>query len=101
MLAEIWPLANINELVTRLMLATSGSAFQKLSLHKDELLNNQKSSGKKVIELLGGFCGQIGLEKKYEAAERALFRSTQKQDESNDSYLARTDVAWSELPLPI
>ena len=48
MLAEIWLPAKMNELVTRLMLATSGSAFQKLSLHKDELLNNQKSSVKKV-----------------------------------------------------
>ena len=37
------------------------------------------------------------LEKKYEAAERALFRSIQKADESNDSYLARSDVARAEL----
>ena len=41
--------------------------------------------------------GQIPLEKKYEAAERALFRCTQRQDETNDCYLARADVLWQEL----
>ena len=29
--------------------------------------------------------------------ERALFQCTQKPDESNDSFLARADIMWSEL----
>lgn len=37
------------------------------------------------------------MERKYEAAERALFRCQQKGDETNDSYLARADVLWQEF----
>ena len=33
----------------------------------------------------------------YLCAERALFHCIQKQDESNDSYLARADILWTEL----
>ena len=58
---------------------------------------NDKKSIQQIIELLGGQWGQIPLEKKYESAERALFRCTQRQDETNDSYLARADVLWQEL----
>ena len=46
---------------------------------------------------IGGAWGQIPLEKKFEAAERAIFRCQQKSDEANDSYLARADVLWQEL----
>ena len=58
---------------------------------------NDKKSIQQIIELLGGQWGQIPLEQKYESAERALFRGTQRQDETNDSYLARADVLWQEL----
>eukprot|EP00435_Cladocopium_sp_Y103_P019643 s813_g4.t1 len=37
------------------------------------------------------------LEKTYEIVEKALFKCIQRQDESNDSFLARCDVVWSEL----
>ena len=37
------------------------------------------------------------LEQRFDAAEKALFRCVQRPDESNDSYLARADVLWSEL----
>ena len=39
----------------------------------------------------------MSLEKKYEVAEKAFFRCTQKTDESNDSFLARADIYWTEL----
>ena len=35
--------------------------------------------------------------RKYEVVERALFKCTQRTDETNDSYLARSDCVWSEL----
>lgn len=41
--------------------------------------------------------GKVSLERRYEAAEKALFRLQQQGDETNDSYLARADVAWTEL----
>ena len=49
------------------------------------------------MKALGGQWGKVTLEKKYEVVEKALFRCIQKTDESNDSYLARTDIYWTEL----
>ena len=92
-----WPSSRITELVTRLILNTSGSAFQKLQLHQSELLQNDPKAVRRVIEILGGHWGRIGLERKFEEAETALFNTKQRSDESNDSYLARSDVAWSKL----
>ena len=97
LLSKVWPSDKITELITRLILSCKGSAFQKLQIKQQELLKNDLKCVKQVVELVGGQFGQVPLEKKYEAAERALFRSLQKADESNDSFLARTDVAWSEL----
>jgi len=93
----MWPEGKWTELATRLILGCTGSAFQKLQLKSAEITVNEKKSIQQIIELLGGQWGQIPLEKKYEAAERALFRCVQRQDETNDSFLARADVLWQEL----
>ena len=85
------------ELATRLILGCSGSAFQKLQLKSAEITANDRKSIQQIIELLGEQWGQTPLEKKYESAEKALFRCCQRQDETNDSYLARADVLWQEL----
>ena len=45
--------------------------------------------------LPGSAAGAAAL--KYESVEKALFRCIQKSDESNDSFLARTDIYWTEL----
>ena len=97
LLTATWPEGKLIELATRLVLNTSGTAFQKLQLNQSKILVNNKSGIQKIIELLGGAWGQIPLEKKFEAAERAIFRCQQKNDEANDSYLARADVLWQEL----
>eukprot|EP00435_Cladocopium_sp_Y103_P071080 s884_g36.t1 len=97
LLMNMWPDGKWTELATRLILGCSGSAFQKLQLKSSEITANDKKSIQQIIELLGGQWGQIPLEKKYESAERALFRCSQRQDETNDSYLARADVLWQEL----
>eukprot|EP00435_Cladocopium_sp_Y103_P052412 s757_g16.t1 len=97
LLMNMWPDGKWTELATRLILGCSGSAFQKLQLKSAEITANDKKSIQQIIELLGGQWGQIPLEKKYEAAERALFRCAQRSDETNDSYLARADVLWQEL----
>ncbi|CAL1168143.1 unnamed protein product [Cladocopium goreaui] len=93
----VWPPGKLSELITRLILNTSGSAFAKLQLHQEELCVNDSKGVKRLIELLGGHWGQIGLEKKYADAERALFQCTQKSDESHDSFLARADILWTKL----
>ena len=98
LLSEIWPATKINELITRLILNTSGTAFQKLQLNNPRwMMTNDKKGVQLLVQLLGGQWGKVNLEKKYDIVERALFRCLQKQDESNDSFLARCDVVWSEL----
>ena len=97
MLTEIWPAEKLNELATRLILNTSGAAFQKLQLQKTEILTNDRKGIECLVKALGGQWGKVTLEKKYEVVEKALFRCIQKTDESNDSYLARTDIYWTEL----
>eukprot|EP00435_Cladocopium_sp_Y103_P055989 s1015_g18.t1 len=94
---SVWPQNRISELVTRLILNTTGSAFAKLQIHHSELSNNEAKSVQKLIEYLGGQWGQTGLEKRYSDAEKALYQCTQRTDESHDSYLARADVLWSKL----
>ena len=97
LLLEAWPSGKYTELATRLILNCVGSAFKKLQLHQAELIANDRKSIQRIIELLGGHWGQIDLEKKYEFAERALYKCMQKSDESADSYLARADIMWTEL----
>ena len=60
-------------------------------------MENDEKAVKRLIELFGGHWGRIALEKQYEEAEIALYHLAQLQDESNESYLARADVAWSKL----
>ena len=97
LLLTAWPSQKIQELATRLILGCKGTAFQKLQLHKTEILVNDAKGIQKIVELVGGKWGAIPLEKKFELVEKALFRSQQKSDESSDSYLSRCDVVWTEL----
>ena len=97
LLCATWPENRFGELATRLVLNTTGTAFQKLQQHQLEVTANNKSAVKRIIALLGGTWGQIPLERKFEAAEKALFRCQQKSDESNDSYIARSEVLWQDL----
>jgi len=97
LLVHAWPEGKITELVTRIILSCSGSAFQKLQLHQSELLKNDRKVIPKLVALLGGQWGSIPLEKRYECAERALYRCKQLDGESNDLCLARADVMWAEL----
>ena len=97
LLCATWPENRFGELATRLVLNTTGTAFQRLQQHQLEVTANDKSAVKRIITLLGGTWGQIPLERRFEAAEKALFRCQQKHDESNDSYIARSEVLWQDL----
>lgn len=81
LLCTAWPESKGAELVARLILGRTGSAFQKLQQHQAEKLAAGKMGVKKLVELLGGYWGRIPWE----------------QDETNDSYLARADIVWSDL----
>ena len=54
LLLSAWPKTTISELVTRLILSSSGSAFAKLQLDHAEFMENHENSVNKLIELLGG-----------------------------------------------
>lgn len=97
LLSEIWPQNKMNELITRLMLNATGSAFQKLQLNRAKMMTGDKAGIQLLVSTLGGQWGKVNLKKTYEVVERALYKCIQRQDESNDSFLARCDVAWSEL----
>lgn len=97
LLLEAWPPTKLVELATRLILNTKGTAFQKLQLMKGEILVNDRKGIKKLVETVGGTWGQAPLEKRFELAEKAIFRSQQKGDEGAESYVSRCDVLWTEL----
>ena len=97
MLMATWPSTRLVELATRLVLGCKGTAFQKLQLHRSEILINDAKGIKRLVELVGGTWGQIPLEKRFEIVERSIYRNVQKPDESSDSYLSRSDVVWTEL----
>ena len=97
LLLEAWPQTKILELITRLILNTKGSAYQKLHLHQKDLLVNDRKGVQKLVELVGGTWGQIPLEHRFELVEKALYRCQQKPDETGDSFIARVDVVWTEL----
>ena len=97
LLLATWPPQRITELATRLILGCKGTAYQKLQLHRSELLVNDAKGIRKLVELVGGTWGQIPIEKKYEIVEKAIFRNQQKPDETSDSYISRSDVIWTEL----
>ena len=63
LLSEIWPATKINELITRLILNTNGTAFQKLQLNKSQLMTNDKKGVQQLVQLLGGQWGKVNLEK--------------------------------------
>ena len=97
LLLNTWPTDKLNELATRLILCCQGTAYQKLQLLRGEVLTGSEKGIQRLVEVVGGTWGQIPLEKKFELAEKALYRSSQKADESAESYLSRCDVTWTEL----
>ena len=50
-----------------------------------------------MVEALGGQWGKFATEEKLALFEKALYLTSQTGDESNDSYLARHDLAFEDL----
>ena len=49
LLLEAWPQNKIIEMITRLILSTKGSAYQKLHLHQKDLLVNDRKGVQKLV----------------------------------------------------
>eukprot|EP00435_Cladocopium_sp_Y103_P074453 s552_g48.t2 len=52
---------------------------------------------KLIVTTLGGVWGKTALEDQYSKFERAIYGVAQKQDETNDSYVARHEVIFEDL----
>ena len=63
LLAGIWPANKLNELITRLILGTSGAAFQKLQLQRSELMTGDQKGMERLVKTLGGQWAKISLER--------------------------------------
>ncbi|CAE7759462.1 GIP [Symbiodinium sp. CCMP2456] len=78
------------------MFEVEGSAFQKICRIAPEKLRSE-SGVQLIVEALGGAWGKTAIEKKFHYFEQAIFQVMQKNDETNDSYLARHDAFFEEL----
>ena len=79
LLVETWPPTRMIELATRLVLNTSGTAFQKLQLNQSAILVNDKKGVMKFDRTAGRLLGTHSFRKEIsEAAEKAIYRLQQK-----------------------
>eukprot|EP00434_Breviolum_minutum_P043038 symbB.v1.2.038338.t1/scaffold5931.1/size27163/1 len=97
-LAGIWPKEHLHLLAPRAALQCEGSALQKLIRLDTERLKTSDDKGVRlIVQTLGGVGGKTLLEDRYEKFEKALFGTSQRQDESNESYLARHEILFEDL----
>ena len=60
-------------------------------------MNRDEEALKALIALLGGDWGALELENRYADLEKCIYSLHQIGDESNDSWVARSTVAWSKM----
>ena len=95
-LKSIWPSEHISQLAPRAALQVEGVAFQKVARLDGHRLRGEDGV-QFLVEALGGQWGKLASEEKLALFEKAFYQTIQKADESNDSYLARHDVAFEDL----
>eukprot|EP00435_Cladocopium_sp_Y103_P008652 s5213_g2.t1 len=75
-----------------------GSAFTAVSRLDGAKLRVKSLEGVTLlVETLGGQWGSTELEERYEFFERAIYGTTQRNDESNDSFISRMEGYFTEL----
>ena len=95
-LKDIWPVEHIGQLAPRAALQVQGVAFQKVA-RLDTAKLRSEAGVKYLVEALGGQWGKLASEEKLSYFERAFYLTSQRSDESNDSYLARHDAAFEDM----
>ena len=93
---DLWPEEHMAHLAPRAALLVDGVAFQKVARLSAEKLRT-RDGVRYLVEALGGQWGKLEAEDRYDLFERALYGTIQKQDETNDSYLNRHDIAFEDL----
>ena len=97
-LSGIWPGDQLSLLAPRAALACEGSAFQKVvRLDPAKLKVNSVEGVQLLVKTLGGTFGKTTLENRFERFERAIYTTSQKPDESHESYVARHEVQFEDL----
>lgn len=97
-LAQMWPSEHMSQLAPRAALLCEGSAFQKIvRLDASRLKTSDTKGVELLVKTLGGVWGKTTLEDKYEKVEKALYGTTQKHDETNESYLARHEILFEDV----
>ena len=97
-LHSIWPAEHVQHLAPRAVLNLDPISFKKVSNIGASKLKTEEGV-QHLIRALGGQWGRLQTEDKYEKFEKALYLTSQKRDESNDSYLARHDINFEDLLL--
>ena len=97
-LASMWPPEHLHLLAPRAALLAEGSAFTLVSrLDGAKLRVNSQDGVALLVKTIGGQWGSTELEERFEYFEKALYGTTQKNDEANDSYISRMEGFFSEL----
>ena len=97
-LASMWPTESLDLLAPRAALLVEGTAFRKVArLDPNKLKVKNLSGVALLVEAIGGSWGSTEIEERYEFFEKALYGTTQRSDESHDSYLARMENNFIEL----
>ena len=100
-LEQMWPQEHLSQLAPRAALLCEGSAFQKLiRLDAAKLKTNDKKGVELLVNTLGGVWGKTVLENKYERFEKAIYATSQRSDETNESYLARHEILFEDVLQP-
>lgn len=58
---------------------------------------NDNSGVRLLVTTLGGVWGKTSLETRYEKFEKAIYGTNQKNDETNESYVARHEILFEDL----
>ena len=97
-LASMWPTESLDLLAPRAALLVERTAFRKVArLDPNKLKVKNLSGVALLVEAIGGSWGSTEIEERYEFFEKALYGTTQRSDESHDSYLARMENNFIEL----
>ena len=97
-LQRIWPPEHLSLLAPRMALMCEGTAFKKVSLLDSSKLRATDGSGVAlIVRTLGGNWGLSQSETRYDTFEKAIYQTSQRPDETHESYIARHDVQFEEL----
>ena len=97
-LQRVWPPEHLALLAPRMALLCEGTAFKKVSILDPAKLRASDGGGVAlIVRTLGGNWGMSQTETRFDTFEKAIYMTTQKPDETHESYIARHDVQFEEL----